>query len=55
MGVEGQSQGSEFVDITGWPSVEKHKQFAEHESFAEYREPLGFATGLEVWRYRRIL
>ncbi|ROW06141.1 hypothetical protein VMCG_04601 [Cytospora schulzeri] len=44
---------AEWAVVVGWPSVEKHMDFAKQESFAKYRELLAFITGFEARHYRR--
>ncbi|KAI1174015.1 hypothetical protein F4777DRAFT_415773 [Nemania sp. FL0916] len=46
----------EFLIFTGWPSVEKHGEFPQSPSFAEYANPIqAIAKSMEVKHYTRIL
>ncbi|KAI8630169.1 hypothetical protein F5Y19DRAFT_56527 [Xylariaceae sp. FL1651] len=46
----------ELVFFVGWPSVERHGEFAKSSGFAEYATPLqAIAKGLDVKHYKRIL
>ncbi|KUI71489.1 hypothetical protein VM1G_07255 [Cytospora mali] len=51
--LEDEPSDAEWDVVVGWPSVEKHMDFAKQESFAKYRELMGFITGFEVRHYRR--
>ncbi|KAI0397233.1 hypothetical protein F5Y17DRAFT_389602 [Xylariaceae sp. FL0594] len=46
----------EFVFFVGWPSVEKHREFAQSPNFADWAGPLqAIAKGLDLKYYRRVL
>ncbi|KUI60807.1 hypothetical protein VP1G_07990 [Cytospora mali] len=51
--LEDEPRDAEWYVVVGWPSVEKHMDFAKQESFAKYRELMGFITHFEVRHYRR--
>lgn len=48
-----ESETAEWVVIAGWPSVERHMEFAKHETFAIYRELMDLFVSFEVRHYRR--
>jgi heme-degrading monooxygenase HmoA len=46
----------ELVFFVGWPSMEKHREFAQSPGFAEWASPLqAIAEGLDLKYYKRIL
>ncbi|KAI3323048.1 hypothetical protein HD806DRAFT_97123 [Xylariaceae sp. AK1471] len=46
----------ELVFFVGWPSMEKHSEFAQSPGFAKWATPLqAIAEGLDVKYYKRIL
>lgn len=51
--VEEGSRAVEWAVVVGWPHIERHIDFGEHESSAKYQDLLDFITGFEVRHYRR--
>jgi DNA primase catalytic subunit len=46
----------EFIFFCGWPSVNRHMEFAKAEGFPKYAEAIvPLVVGREVKHYRRIL
>lgn len=55
-GEDGQRGEGVFVFLAGWPSVERHMEFAQSDGFARYAAAIApFIVDREVKHYRRIL
>lgn len=44
----------EYVAVSGWPDIEKHKAFAQADDFPKYAELLQYIDGADVKHYQRI-
>jgi len=45
----------EYVPVCGWPSVERHKSFAQEVDFPKYAELFEYIVGADVQHYQRVL